>query len=54
MKLQEKPTDVAQRQALAAIGQVHLMRYYEDFFSAMNIVSESVSPDQVQMQTIVP
>jgi hypothetical protein len=38
MRLQTKPTEVAKKQALAAIGQVHLMRYYEDFFSALNMV----------------
>jgi glutamate 5-kinase len=38
MNLQTKPVEVAKKQALAAIGQVHLMRYYEDFFSALNMV----------------
>ena len=29
---------IAQQQALAAIGQVHLMRYYEDFLQALDLV----------------
>lgn len=29
---------MAQKQALAAVGQVHLMRYYEDFFNAVGLV----------------
>lgn len=33
--LRNKPTDVAQKQALAAVGQQHLMRYYDEIFSAL-------------------
>ena len=36
--LKERPGAIAQKQALAAVGQVHLMRYYEDFFSAVGLV----------------
>ncbi|KAK9846452.1 hypothetical protein WJX81_004071 [Elliptochloris bilobata] len=36
--LAARPADLAQRQALAAVGQVYLMRYYEDFFSALGLV----------------
>jgi len=35
--LKEKPTQLARKQALAAVGQVHLMRYYEDFFNALGL-----------------
>lgn len=37
--LSARPTDLSKRQALAAAGQVHLMRYYDDFFSAIGVVS---------------
>ena len=40
--LKERPSAIAQKQALAAVGQVHLMRYYEDFFSAVGLV---LTPD---------
>ena len=33
--LRNKPQDVAQKQALAAVGQQHLMRYYDEIFSAL-------------------
>ena len=33
--LKNKPTEVAQKQALAAVGQQHLMRYYDEIFSAL-------------------
>jgi len=36
--LKERPSAIAQKQALAAVGQVHLMRYYEDLFSAVGLV----------------
>lgn len=39
LKLSERPKGLAQKQALAAIGQVYLMRYYEDFFDALGLVS---------------
>mmetsp|Transcript_9113 Transcript_9113/g.22808 ORF Transcript_9113/g.22808 Transcript_9113/m.22808 type:complete len:407 (+) Transcript_9113:117-1337(+) len=35
--LSERPKEVAKKQALAAIGQVHLMRYYEDIFNTIGI-----------------
>lgn len=37
--LTTRPSNIAQRQALAAVGQVHLMRFYDDFFSALGVVS---------------
>ncbi len=36
--LTERPTVLAQKQALAAVGQVHLMRFYEDLFHALGLV----------------
>lgn len=38
MCLETRPTELAKKQALAAIGQVHLMRFYEDLFSASGLV----------------
>lgn len=38
MELKQKPTELAKKQALAAVGQVHLMRFYEDLLSALNLV----------------
>ena len=35
--LATRPTDLAAKQALAAIGQVHLMRHYDDFLSALRL-----------------
>ena len=32
-----RPKDLAAKQALAAVGQVHLMRYYDDFFGALRL-----------------
>jgi glutamate 5-kinase len=40
MNLVTRPTEIAKKQALAAVGQVHLMRYYEDLFSACGLVSD--------------
>lgn len=37
LNLKQKPTQIAKKQALAAVGQVHLMRYYEDFFNALGL-----------------
>ena len=34
--IKERPTTVADRQALAAVGQIRLMRMYDDLFSAAN------------------
>ena len=39
LHLTTRPDNLAQRQALAAVGQVHLMRYYDDLFSAVDMVS---------------
>jgi len=39
--LDARPTKIAQKQALAAVGQVHLMRYYEDFLHALGLVSDA-------------
>ena len=32
-----KPKDLAGKQAFAAVGQVHLMRMYEDFFLTLDL-----------------
>lgn len=40
--LEKKPKDLSKRQALAAVGQVHLMRYYEDLFSAVGLTCSQV------------
>jgi len=40
--LTTKPTQVAKKQALAAVGQVHLMKYYEDFLSALGLTCAQV------------
>lgn len=40
----QRPAAIAQKQALAAVGQVHLMRYYEDFFSAVGLVRTKSGP----------
>ena len=32
-----KPKDLAGKQAFAAVGQVHLMRMYEDFFTTLDL-----------------
>ena len=39
MGLADRPGTLAQRQAVAAVGQIHLMRYYQDFFAALGLVS---------------
>ncbi len=36
--LSSKPSQLAKKQALAAVGQVHLMKYYEDFVNAVGLV----------------
>ena len=41
-ELQSKPTDLVQKQALAAVGQALLMRYYDDFFSTLGKHSAQV------------
>lgn len=40
MGLVNRPTELPKKQALAAVGQVHLMRYYDDLFSACGLVSQ--------------
>jgi glutamate 5-kinase len=40
--LATRPTELAKKQALAAVGQVHLMRYYEDLFSACGLTCAQV------------
>ena len=36
--LTQRPAALAQRQALAATGQIYLMRYWQDFFNAIGLV----------------
>ncbi|KFM28197.1 Glutamate 5-kinase [Auxenochlorella protothecoides] len=36
--LSTRPRELAKKQALAAIGQIHLMRYYDDLFTALGLV----------------
>lgn len=38
----DRPSELAKKQALAAVGQVHLMRYYEDLFSACGLTCAQV------------
>jgi glutamate 5-kinase len=38
LRLQQRPPELAKRQALAAIGQGALMRIYTDFFAALSVV----------------
>lgn len=40
--LTTKPTELAKKQALAAVGQIHLMRYYDDLFTALNLTCSQV------------
>ena len=42
--LKSRPSKLPQKQALAAVGQVHLMRFYDDFFSAIGLVSTCEYP----------
>jgi len=37
--LSKRPAGLARRRALAAVGQMHLMRYFSDFFSSAGLVS---------------
>eukprot|EP00884_Botryococcus_braunii_P023354 jgi/Botrbrau1/9702/Bobra.0201s0032.1 len=41
-RLASRPGQLAQKQALAAVGQVHLMRFYDDFFSALGLTCAQV------------
>jgi hypothetical protein len=36
MRVKERPKGIAELQAMAAIGQPHLMRYYDELFSALD------------------
>ncbi|WIA19357.1 hypothetical protein OEZ85_003985 [Tetradesmus obliquus] len=40
--LSERPTKLCQKQVMAAIGQVHLMRNYEDTFNALGLTCAQV------------
>ncbi|GLC33265.1 hypothetical protein PLESTB_000353000 [Pleodorina starrii] len=40
--LATKPSLLAKKQALAAVGQVHLMKYYEDFLAALGLTCAQV------------
>ncbi|KAG2493493.1 hypothetical protein HYH03_008309 [Edaphochlamys debaryana] len=40
--LASKPTQLAKKQALAAVGQVHLMKFYEDFLAALGLTCAQV------------
>ena len=42
LALEARPTVLAKKQALAAVGQVHLMRYYDDLFSAYGLTCSQV------------
>lgn len=44
LRLCTRPDNLAQKQALAAVGQVHLMRYYDDLFTALDLVRLLVAP----------
>ena len=37
LNLSEKPKEISKKQALAAIGQAHLMQIYEDLFSLFHL-----------------
>ena len=52
MGLKTRPTALAQRQAVAAIGQIHLMRYYQEFFQALGLVSFCRSNLPVDQSTL--
>lgn len=40
--LEKKPASLAKKQAISAVGQVHLMRFYEDFLQALGLVCAQV------------
>ncbi|GAX75186.1 hypothetical protein CEUSTIGMA_g2630.t1 [Chlamydomonas eustigma] len=42
LRLASKPTQLAKKQALAAVGQVHLMKFYEDFLNAVGLTCAQV------------
>lgn len=37
LSIKDRPQRMAQKQALAAVGQLHLMRYYDEFFAALGM-----------------
>lgn len=43
LRLAVRPDSLAQKQALAAVGQVHLMRYYDDLFTAVDMVRHGLA-----------
>lgn len=50
LKLSARPRSLAQKQALAAIGQVYLIRYWEDFLDALGLVALCTgAPDAGQL-----
>eukprot|EP00892_Ulva_mutabilis_P004327 jgi/Ulvmu1/2266/UM013_0113.1 len=42
LRLQERPTELAKKQALAAVGQGALMRLYSDLFSTLSLTAAQV------------
>lgn len=42
MGLKSRPGKLAQKQAVSAVGQIHLMRYYQDFFEALGLTCAQV------------
>ncbi len=51
LNLNARPRELAKRQALAAAGQIHLMRYYDDFFSAVGVVRAPTKADKSRYLT---
>ena len=41
--LKTRPDNLAQKQALAAVGQPHLMRYYDELFGAVGLVGAAAA-----------
>lgn len=48
--LSTRPRELAKKQALAAIGQIHLMRYYDDLFTALGLVSVCLPVHHASLQ----
>jgi hypothetical protein len=44
LRVEQRPEQLATRQALAAIGQGALMRVWTDFFSALSVVRNAAAP----------
>ena len=51
--LAERPVALAQRQALAATGQIYLVRYWQDFFTAIGLVSAPACHIPARAQTLL-